>query len=94
MGKETRALIVCHWVLLCTERATVWSLSFPLCRVFFLSRSRSRFLSRSLSLSLSFFFSLPLLLADMCLSLFLSLSLALRFSRSLFSRSLALFFRL
>jgi len=69
MGTETRALTACHWVLLCTERATAWSLSFSLSRVFFLSRSRSRFLSRSLSLSLSLSSSLSLSCAPICVSI-------------------------
>ena len=53
MGKETRVLTACHWVLLCTERATERSLSNSRVLSFLLSIWISLFLSRSLSLLLS-----------------------------------------
>ena len=66
MGKDTRAVTAGHWVLLCTERAIAWCLSFPLSRVIFLF-ARSFFLALDLDFphSLSFFLSLSLSCAPM-----------------------------
>jgi len=88
MGKEKRAVSVCHWVLMCAACVTLYSLSLSLPCVLCLCRFDLN-IPRSLSLHSSFSVFLPpskqgfSARRGVSLSLFFSLSLTLLFSFSL-----------